>query len=230
MAKCASGEKLSSRCLRAVATAAFPDSCGARTGRDRSSAAKRANNASCASSRFASSACSSSSTNVPTPSTSSSAPSTSLVAARQAETIAAVLRTTATGVKPSAASSSANCEPSASLGSSGSSSSRRVLVVVSSFGPFVRDEALVADRANPQRFVRLRKVAARVGEVLVRLARPADRSRRRAPPAAPRAPRRRRPDAFVRLRIACDSPRSTKNTRITEEDALRVLCVFVVNS
>ena len=51
------------------------------------------------------------------------------------ETCRRCFRTVATGRNPSAASSSANCDPSASCSSSGSSSSRRVLVTTSSFGP-----------------------------------------------------------------------------------------------
>ena len=71
---------------------------------------------------------------------------------------------------------------------------------------FVGDEALVADGANPQRFVRLGEVAARMGEVRVRLLDRLARASRRARPVAAAARPDRRRDAFARLRssLRCD--------------------------
>ena len=79
------------------------------------------------------------------------------------------LRTVATGLKPSAASSSANCDPSASL------LVQRQFELAARLGggvelrPFVGDKAFIADVRIRSASSVLSEIAGRVGEVLVRL-------------------------------------------------------------
>ena len=148
-----------------------------------------------ASARPASSAVSSSSTNVPTPSTSSHAPWTLWPACVQLEGPARF----ADGQHRAEAEGREQLGELGVLAASGNSSSRRVLRRGVELGPFVSDDALVADGANPQRFVRLGEVAAGMSRSTRPLARSA------APSVAPRSASRCRRAAGSSTRCFCST-------------------------